>query len=141
MKPANITVKTVNYIDGEQTDFYTEAVGTYFKKDGTVIVQYTDTLYGDREEKIQTSVKICGNSVTLTRRSLPETRLVLEQNVRHACQYATPYGTLLMGFTAEKICHSFHEKGGELFLRYAVDTENNPFQINEITLKVKDVQP
>lgn len=141
MKSANITVKTVNSIDGEQTVFHTKSTGTYFKKGNTVIVQYTDTLYGDREEKIKTSVKVCGNEVTLTRHSLPETRLVLELNVRHTCQYATPYGTLLMGFTAKEIRHSFQENGGELFLRYTVDTERNPFQTNEITLKVKDVQP
>lgn len=138
---AAVTVHTVNNAQGEKSSFKTQCTGTYFYKNGMVIVQYMDVLYGDTEQEVKTSVKLFQNTVTLTRSGEYESRIVLTVGERRTCAYSTPYGTFVMGFTGEKLHHRFTERGGELFVRYRVDTENSPLQTNEITLKVRKCDP
>ena len=100
-----------------------------------------DILYGDAEQEIKTSVKIFNNTVTLTRNGETQSRIVITPGQRQACVYETPYGSFVFGFTGEKLRHRFTEQGGELFVRYRVDTEKQPLQTNEITLKVRKCEP
>lgn len=139
MKPVTVTLKTVNITDGEAEQHETTAAGTYFYKNGTVIIKYTDTLYGDREEPVATSIKIAGNTATLTRTGLYESRIKIEPGKRNVCPYNTPYGAMLMGFTGEKLNCSFHENGGKLFTQYRVDVGGETVHLNQITVNVKEV--
>lgn len=141
MTDATVTVQTVNLVQGEKSSFKTRCNGTYFYKNGMAIVQYTDVLYGDTEQEIKTSVKIFNNTVTLTRNGETQSRIVITPGRRQACVYETPYGSFVFGFTGEKLRHRFTEQGGELFVRYRVDTEKQPLQTNEITLKVRKCEP
>lgn len=141
MTSATVTVQTVNLVQGEKSSFKTRCSGTYFYKNGMAIVQYTDVLYGDVEQEIKTSVKIFNNTVTLTRNGEAQSRIVITAGQRQACVYETPYGSFVFGFTGEKLRHRFTEQGGELFVRYRVDTEKQPLQTNEITLKVRKCEP
>ncbi len=141
MTSATVTVQTVNLVQGEKSSFKTRCNGTYFYKNGMAIVQYTDVLYGDAEQEIKTSVKIFNNTVTLTRNGETQSRIVITPGQRQACVYETPYGSFVFGFTGEKLRHRFTEQGGELFVRYRVDTEKQPLQTNEITLKVRKCEP
>ncbi len=141
MTDATVTVQTVNLVQGEKSSFKTRCNGTYFYKNGMAIVQYTDVLYGDAEQEIKTSVKIFNNTVTLTRNGETQSRIVITPGQRQACVYETPYGSFVFGFTGEKLRHRFTEQGGELFVRYRVDTEKQPLQTNEITLKVRKCEP
>lgn len=141
MTDATVTVQTVNLVQGEKSSFKTRCNGTYFYKNGMAIVQYTDILYGDAEQEIKTSVKIFNNTVTLTRNGETQSRIVITPGQRQACVYETPYGSFVFGFTGEKLRHRFTEQGGELFVRYRVDTEKQPLQTNEITLKVRKCEP
>lgn len=141
MTSATVTVQTVNLVQGEKSSSKTRCSGTYFYKNGMAIVQYTDVLYGDAEQEIKTSVKIFNNTVTLTRNGEVQSRIVITPGQRQACVYETPYGSFVFGFTGEKLRHRFTEQGGELFVRYRVDTEKQPLQTNEITLKVRKCEP
>lgn len=141
MTSATVTVQTVNLVQGGKSSFKTRCSGTYFYKNGMAIVQYTDVLYGDAEQEIKTSVKIFNNTVTLTRNGEVQSRIVITPGQRQACVYETPYGSFVFGFTGEKLRHRFTEQGGELFVRYRVDTEKQPLQTNEITLKVRKCEP
>ena len=64
----------------------------------------------------------------------------IEKGRRCQCMYATPYGTLSMGFFGESIENRLTENGGEIKLTYTVDVNNSQMNKNEMTICIKDVQ-
>ena len=77
---------------------------------------YGDGLRSKTEIKVQSRRR-----ASIVRRGDITTELTVEQGKRHACQYSTPYGDLMMGIFGLHVDSSVNEDGGELFLDYTVD--------------------
>lgn len=134
-----ITVTAVTRVDGEEQRHQTCQNGLYFFRDNIIIIQYDDALSGEQPVQLKTSIRIEGETVTLTRSGAYESRMIIKKGARNVCPYNTPYGTLMFGFTGKQIDQNFNQDGGRLHLIYEIDSEQKPFSENAITVTVKDV--
>ena len=80
-----------------------------------------DEDYGDGL-KSKTEIKVKNRRhASIVRRGDITTELTVEAGKRHACQYSTPYGDLMMGIFGVSVFSTVDENGGELRLDYTVD--------------------
>ena len=136
MKDVLVTVKTVQTDDsGKPETMELTAEGSFAKKDDAYLIKYTDCFLAGTNEPILTTVKVASDgAVTVSRSGKFKSRFTIEKSRRCQCLYATPYGTMSMGFFGESIENRLNENGGEIKLIYTVDVNNS--QINRIEMTI-----
>jgi len=77
-----------------------------------------------------------GKLIQLSRSGPYSTDLVLELGKRHTCQYATPYGSLMMGVYTDSIESDMTENGGHLRFKYSLDVGGGEVTENDLELTV-----
>ena len=78
-----------------------------------------------------------GVHVQVSRSGAYSTDLVLELGKRHNCQYATPYGSLLMGIYTSLVESSMTEQGGSLRFKYSIDIGGGEVTENDLEIIIK----
>lgn len=115
-------------------------VGKVLKKDGITCLTY------DESDAIGTSgVKTMlwlesDKQVTLQRSGNLQSRLIIEQGVRHNCCYATVQGDITVGVFGEAVDIDLDGANGNVRLQYTVDVNMGLISRNEIEITVKEVQ-
>ena len=141
MQEVLVTVKTVQTDDqGKPDTIELTCEGEYAVKDGAFLIKYKDAFLAGAETPISTTIKASSKgSVTVSRSAPYKNRFTLEKGRRCQCLYATPYGTMSMGFFGENIENNLNDDGGELKLSYTVDINNSLISRNEMTINIKKV--
>lgn len=142
MKDVLVTVKTVQTDDSGKPDtIELTAEGSFAKNNDAFLIKYTDCFLAGDDEPIQTTIKVGSDgAVTVSRSGKFKSRFTIEKGRRCQSLYATPYGTMSMGFFGQSIENHLTEDGGELKLIYTVDVNNSELNKNEMTITIKDVQ-
>ncbi len=137
MKEVMITVSTVQTDDTQSDRMELTVEGRYAEKDGVYLIQYVDAMLTGVDQPVKTTLKITADDVVTVTRSGPfQNRFTLEEGKRCNSLYATPYGTINMGFFAEAVQNRLGENGGQLKLVYAVDINHQQLNRNEMTVQV-----
>lgn len=91
-------------------------------------------------ENCRSSLSVFKNrSVVLERTGDMNSRLIIEADKRNNCFYDTPYGSMKIGIYGELIESSLGENGGELKLKYTLDSDLKPISINKLEITVNEV--
>lgn len=112
--------------------------GTFYGDDDNYVIKYTEL----HEESPDCSVTITtgdGHSVTVVRAGEMNTELTVEKGKRHSCNYETPFGSFLMGISAQKVESKIVDGSGKIELLYTVDFYGNIAGENELTITIKAV--
>lgn len=141
MKDVMVTVKTVQTDDNGAPDtMELTAEGKFAAKNGAYLIKYQDSFFAGAEEPILTSIKVGSDGVvSVSRSGTYQSRFTLEEGKRCDSLYATPFGTMAMGFFGEKIENRLSDKGGKLKLTYTVDVNRSQINRNEMTISIKDI--
>ena len=125
-----VTVKNRQCIDGEIDVTTLTASGKWEK--GILTYETCEDGITDR-----TRLTI-GETVEMERTGALSSRLTFQKGVTHCCPYGTPYGTLELAVTTQRIVNQLTEKGGTLRLVYTLNAGGAPIQ-NEIEIVIKEV--
>ncbi len=139
MKDVMITVKTVQINENGKENMELTTEGRFGEKDGEFLITYKDSMMSDEFGEVNTSIKVEKGVVTITRSGAYRSKINLEKGKRCNCLYATPFGTMTMGFFGEEIESSLTEKGGSLKVLYAVDVNDAQVSKNEIYITVREI--
>ena len=138
---AAIYIKSTQQGDGEYSgsedsiELFT--AGSYYQKNGTNYIRYTEQ--GEGMENIKTTVKVEGDErVTVMRRGERPYELILQKGERRHSVMDTGYGEMLLGISGTKIRSDLNEKGGNLRLEYMLDINNILISRNTLEISVKD---
>ena len=129
-----ITIKGLqSYDDDENVDIEMMAQGDFSKEDGKFFIDYEET-EATGMEGTSTSIEIDSDYVSLTREGAVETTLLFIKGRQTTSYYETPYGTMMMGITTEKVDTRLDENGGTVDVSYSMSMNNlfsgtNTFQI------------
>lgn len=137
-KPVIITVKgtQVNeYGDVDSLEFIT--TGTYYVKNGVYFIIYTESEVTGMAGTT-TSVKAEPGSVTLNRMGTSQHKQVFEIGFRHCCNYVTPFGTMYMAVTSNKVEVNLTDFGGSINLEYVLEIDNQKVSNNCLTITVRE---
>lgn len=139
IKDVFINIKGIQGID-EETDtieFMTD--GKFGIKNGEYYISYDESGMLDTGDKVKTHIYIKPNgSLVLQRTGTIKSRMLIETGKRNTCFYSTPHGDLVIGIFGESIENDLNEQGGELRLKYTIDSDLRLISRNEVNISIKE---
>ena len=137
----NVIIKmfTVQYENGERIESELMTKGI-MKHRGTLSeISYEDTEATGFEGSVTSIVARGKNYVSVLRNGTANSNLILETGKKHHCYYSTPFGSVNVGITTDKIENCLDENGGSLFMKYTIDMNAAFVSDNEIKLVVTKI--
>lgn len=122
--------------DGVDTDkVEMETTCIYYGTPDNYTVEFDEIFAEDMKSHTVLRVKdgVCAH---LLRRGSINTELIIEKGNRHNCAYATPYGELMVGITAQEISSEAKEDSLRLKMNYTIDFYGEVNQTKEMTVTV-----
>ena len=133
---AIVSVKGIQYIDGEKIETELVAEGSYsFGTDRTIIC-YTEY---DRDSGLKTvsEITVTGEHVVLCREGGQNTRMEFEKGVKCIGYYELPFGSFNISTTVSKIENSLNIMGGSISVSYNLSLDRLTTTQNDITISVR----
>lgn len=141
IKDAVISIKGVQGIDGDTDTIEFITDGRFGIKDGSFFISYDESGMLDSGEEVKTQIYIKNeNSVILQRTGAIKSRIVIELQNRNASFYSTPHGDLSIGVFGDVIENNLTDNGGEITLKYTIDSNLSVISKNEVNISVREVK-
>ena len=136
-----LSVCGMQTVNGSQDKIELETAASYVMRDGSRYITYKEYDAQNPGQHYRTTVKIDEKGVVTVMKGGEENHnLILEQGVRHKCEYNTPYGSLTLGVYTDSVSAKLDDNGGELKVKYSIDIESELASSNELTLKIKEAK-
>ena len=65
--------------------------------------------------------------------------MVIEKGIRNNCFYQTPHGELSLGIFGEKVFSRLNNNGGEISMKYTIDTGSQMLSRNNVNISIREV--
>lgn len=134
---AIITIKTYYLSNDEEdsTDIMTK--GIYRTKGSLKQIIYQDT-EATGFENCDTKITVRGDDfVTILRHGYNNgSDLIMQCEKKFYSQYRTPMGTICLGIMASEVDSTLDESGGNLHMKYTIDSNGSLVSENEVTITV-----
>ena len=138
-KDVLITIRGTQQVNEEKDVVEMITTGRYYRKNGLYYISYEET-EATGYEGCRTTLKIGPNDkVTMTRFGPSRSQLIVQQGVRHQCQYDTGYGAMTIGVMGNRFESSLSDRGGELKFGYTLDIEATVSSENTVSVHVKEL--
>ncbi|MCD7772685.1 MAG: DUF1934 domain-containing protein [Ruminococcus sp.] len=133
-----ITFKTRQDDGVNQEEIEVITGGSFLKTDDGYIIKYEETEATGFDGCLTTLTVTGEEKVVLDRTGAVQSRLVIDRNKKHYCNYGTPYGSIQMGVQTGEIRSTLNDSGGDLFFKYVIDVEASLLGNYEVSINVKE---
>ena len=141
MKDVIISISGEQGIDSDSDTIDLTTVGRFGEKNGSYYLTYDETEMLGMGGAVKTGIYIKPDkSVVLQRTGAVESRLVVEQGKRSICCYNTSAGELLIGIFGERVKTDLTPKGGEISMKYTIDSDLRLISRNSVKISVREVK-
>ena len=140
IKDVIIEIKTEQTVDSDtdQIEFTTDA--RYGFKDGSYFVSYVESQLLEVDGEVKTTLFVKpDNSIILQRKGAYNSCMVIEKGIRNNCFYQTPHGELSLGIFGEKVFSRLNNNGGEISMKYTIDTGSQMLSRNNVNISIREV--
>jgi uncharacterized beta-barrel protein YwiB (DUF1934 family) len=137
-KKVLISVKTVQYIDGqpEAVELITE--GEYYKEGNEYFAEYEESEISGMEGT-RTTMKINNDTLRIVRSGTTTSDLMFKKGIDHISLYNTPFGTLEVMIKPKKVDININEDGGNVKLEYKMEAFGLDAIENALELSIKQI--
>ena len=137
MNNAVITIKTVQYMDGESydTEFISEGYYEYSKEES--LIKYSEKSPETGLDVTNAAIRIKGEEVFLSRTGESSSEMYFKEGEFSTTEYMTLYGTFDMTVMSNKLNINLNEKGGSVEIEYILSMDKLNFIKNNLSLSVK----
>jgi len=140
IKDVLINIKGIQGLDDDSDTIEFITDGRFGFKEGEYYISYDESAMLDSGEKVKTQIYIKpDNSVVLQRTGSIKSRILIEKGVRNNCFYSTPMGELTIGVFGEELLYDLDESGGNINLKYTIDSALKLISRNEVNISIKEV--
>lgn len=123
----------------DTVEFMTD--GRFGINDGEYFISYDESAMLDSGEEVKTYLYLkSDNSVIIQRNGAVKSKILIEEGKRNTSFYTTPYGNLTIGVFGEAIKHNLSVFGGEITLKYTLDTDLKLLSENTVNISVREVK-
>ncbi len=129
-KDVLLTVKDTHIIDGGKECYEMTTRGIFKGEPDNYSITYEEQY--DELKGCKTTVDVKGKCVTMVRRGSYNTEMTIEKGKRHNCEYASPFGSMLIGIAAQKVQSDVADGKGTLHLKYTIDFYGGVASENEL---------
>ncbi len=137
MNNAVITIKTVQYMDGESFDTEFISEGSYEYKEGETIIKYSEKSPETGLDITNAVIKVAEDYVLLSRTGESSSEMYFKEGEFSTTEYMTLYGTFDMTVMSEELKINLNEKGGSVEINYILSMDKMSFIKNRLSLTVK----
>ena len=138
-KDVLITIKGTQKVAGDEDVIEMMTTGRFYRKNKLYYISYEET-EATGYAGCRTTLKVGPrDKVTMTRFGPSRSQLIVEQNVRHQCQYDTGYGAMTIGVMGSVFESTLGENGGKLTFGYTLDIETTVASENVVEITVKEL--
>ncbi len=114
--------------------------GSYIQKNNKKYIVYKECNEGHPDSYNFCIIKVENNNlVTLTKNTKHQTKIILENGVRHYSPYYTEYGLLTMSVYTHSINNKLDKDGGMLNVKYSISLNANLLSVIDITIEVEKI--
>ncbi len=133
---AIVSVKGIQYIDGEKIETELVSEGKYIYTPEKTSVVYTEY---DRDTGMKTvsEITVTGEHIVLNREGGQNTRMEFEKGVKCIGYYELPFGSFNISTTVSKIENSLNIMGGNVSVSYNLSLDRLTTTQNDITISVR----
>lgn len=133
-KKVLISVKTVQYIDGQPEAVELITQGEYHKEGNEYFAEYEESEISGMEGT-KTIMKIDKDTLRIVRNGTTTSDLMFKKGTDHVSLYDTPFGTLEVMIKPRKVDIDINDEGGNVKLEYkmeafGLDTIENALELN-----------
>ena len=136
-KEVLISIKGLQFNEGESDNIEIITPGTYYKKNENHYVVFEEILEGHKEPT-KNMIKFNQKEMTLTKRGLVNVHMLFEENKKNITNYGTPFGNIIIGIEAGKIALTEKEKQMELLVSYALEVNYEHFADCNIRMDIRE---
>lgn len=134
-----ITIDGAQAYDNDQDSVSLSTIGEFSRQDDKFFISFKESAATGYEGDT-TSLEIeSDKKVTLNRRGVSNTQLIIERGQRHYSHYGTDFGGAMLGVRADSIENNLSDSGGKLNLRYSLDINANLLSYNSLDITVKEI--
>jgi uncharacterized beta-barrel protein YwiB (DUF1934 family) len=137
-RKALISVKTLQFIDGQPESIELVTEGEYYKEGSNYFAVYNETEISGMDGTM-TTLKIDEDSLTIIRKGTTNSNLVFKRHFNHISLYNTPYGTLEVTVRPSKVQINVDDNGGKVELKYKMEAPGLEVVENELELNIKHI--
>lgn len=113
--------------------------GRFYRKNQMYYISYEET-EATGYEGCRTTLKVGPkDKVTMTRFGTSRSQLIVENGIRHQCQYDTGYGAMTIGVMGNHFDSDLSDRGGNLSFGYTLDIEATVASENTVTITLKEI--
>ncbi len=134
-KDVLLTIKDSHTIDGDTESYEMTTRGIWESDLSGYKISY-DEQY-DELKGCHTELTVNGSCVSMIRTGSFNTEMTIEMGKRHNCQYQSPFGTMLIGISAQKVASDITDGKGTLELRYTIDFYGGVASENELIITLE----
>ncbi len=113
--------------------------GRYYKKGDKYYLSYQETEVTGFDDNTTTTLKIDGDTVTMTRFGQVNTHMVFRRGERHMGHYETPYGSFTVGVLPDDVDVNIEDSGGDIRIKYLLEIDNNTKATHDLHLNIRKV--
>jgi uncharacterized beta-barrel protein YwiB (DUF1934 family) len=137
----NVIIKmfSVQYENGEKTESELMTKGVMKHKGTLSSLSYEDSEATGFEGSITSVIAKGKDYVSIVRNGTANSNLILETGRKHHCYYSTPFGSVNVGISTDKIENCLNENGGTIYMKYTIDVNSAFVSDNEIKLIVTKI--
>ena len=138
-KDVLITIKGTQKVGNEKDVIEMMTTGRFYRKNQLYYISSEET-EATGSEGCRTTLKVGPHDkVTMTRFGPSRSQLIVEQGVRHQCQYDTGYGSMTIGVMGNHFDSTLSEQGGHLSFGYTLDIEATVATENTVSITIKEI--
>lgn len=133
-----ISVKTVQYSDGQPEEIELITEGEYYKEGNEYFASYEESEISGMEGT-KTTMKIQNDALAIIRQGTTNSNLLFKKDLNHVSLYSTPYGALEVTIKPSKVLIDIGEAGGRVELAYKMEATGLEPMENTLELNIKEI--
>ncbi|MDF2672380.1 MAG: hypothetical protein K0R09_645 [Clostridiales bacterium] len=133
-----ISVKTVQFLDGQPEEIELITEGEYYKDGNEYFASYDESEISGMEGT-KTTMKIENDALAIIRQGTTNSNLIFKKNLNHVSLYSTPYGSLEVTVKPSKVAIDISETGGKVELAYIMEASGIEPMDNTLELNIKQI--
>lgn len=136
MKQILLTLKDAHTVDGNREQYEMTTHGIWDGDENNYTIEYEEQY--DELKGCKTTVTVKDRRcVSIIRKGSFNSEMTIERGKRHDCEYATPFGSMLIGISAEKVRSTIVDGKGTLELKYTINFYGGVASINELIITLE----
>lgn len=134
-----LSVVGTQTVEGQSDSIDLKTRAAYVTKNGSRYITYTEYDVNNPKQHYKTTVKVSPeNIVTVMKGGTERHNLILEEGVRHKCEYITGFGIISLGIFTDSVNINLDDKGGEIRVHYSIDVQSELASSNELVINIKE---